>query len=128
MSANVISHRQPHRKRVRAWSWTGRRLGVLIVTAAALLTASWLAAGPRPPASSPSGRSLQAAQPSPAPSSPARAVVDFSADTAAPAAPHRTRTAAQRSGVALDARTDAEPAGYEILSAAELAAISQARD
>jgi hypothetical protein len=128
MSANVISHRQPHRKRGRAWSWTRRRLGLLIVTAAALLTATWLAAGPRLPASSPRGHSLQTAEPAPPPSAPARAIVDVSADTAAAVAPQRTRAATRRSGVSLDARTDAELPGYEILSAAELAAISQARD
>jgi hypothetical protein len=53
--------------------------------------------------------------------------IDVTHDLAVPPAPRPNRTAL-RSGIPLDADAAIEADGYEILSAAELDAISQARD
>lgn len=125
MVATVISHHRPRRKHGRAWGWTTRRLGALVVTVAALATATWLAPQihreptPLPPAP------VRAELPAMPAHLPALAEVNVAADLAGgpPPAPRRARH-----GVPLNATTHAQPDGYEVLSAAELSAISQARN
>lgn len=122
MSANVISHQAPRRKRA----------GVLIVTLAGVIAASWLAVTLQPPMSGTRQVSAPIApfvRPQPAPPA-APANASGTADLAGP--PLRravsVRAAPRPSGIPLDAGGALEPAGYEILSAAELEDISQARD
>jgi hypothetical protein len=130
MSANVISHQEPRGKRADAGLLTVRRIGVVIVALAGIVAASWLAKtlqGPAAPANhSAASAPAQAATP-PAPS---LVELDVTADlTGAPTPRSAPRRGARRhSGVPLDASVTAEPAGYEILSTAELDGISQARE
>lgn len=125
MSANVISHRAPTRKRAGARIWAANHIGLLIVAAAAIMTASWLAIELRRPTAQPASVP-QLAQPAPQPAAaPETPIVEAGA---ADAPPQRTRRSARRAGVPLDANANAESPGYEILTAAELDGISQARD
>jgi hypothetical protein len=125
MTRHVISHRKRRRKRGSAW----RRLGALAVTVAALGTASWLApyvyrpAPPPPPA-------VTIAEPAPAKRPPsADAIKVFVlAGGAPPVVEARHRPQRARRGVPLDAQPDDAGEDFEILNAAELAAISQARN
>lgn len=135
MAEHVISHQQPRRKR-GARRPVLRRFGALTVTIAALGAASWLAPRfyepepsrpirmteaplKRPPAAADIKEFglLQAVAASAAPAS---------ATPAAAEAPRPRR--ARRSGVPLDARPAEMAEDFEILSAAELDAISQARN
>ncbi|MEQ1818916.1 MAG: hypothetical protein ABL871_09920 [Terricaulis sp.] len=125
MSAHVIQHTKPRRKRARARSWTARHFVLLAVVIAAIIAASWLApeiaTRPAPP---PSPQEVAA----PPPVTPQVATVDAAADLAGPPpAPVHARQTARRSGVPLDAAVTPSD-DYEILSAAELEAISQARN
>jgi hypothetical protein len=128
MSADVISHQAPRRKHAHAWSWTTRRIGVLVVTVAALVAASWLAPEINSPAPPALASRQQTVQPIPPPALPERATADISADVAMPQARRTARAAARRTSVPLDGSASHAPAGYEILSAAELDGISQARE
>ncbi len=130
MTAHVISHRKARRKRRAAWSWAVRRFGALAVTVAALAAATWLApryrqtAAPTPAALPPATVETIA---------PAIAVKPIAAE-APPAARLRPRvrsirTAAQTPPpIPLNGAGAGRLDGFEVLSAAELAAISQARD
>jgi len=127
MTAHVISHRRPRGKRGNAWAYAGRRFGALVLTLAALTTASWLAPMMRKPAEPPLLPELvetRAADPAP---EAALFEVDIALDLLGPPPPPR-RQRRQERGVPLDAAANNVPDGYEILSAAELDAISQAGD
>jgi hypothetical protein len=127
MSGSVISHREQRRKRGGASDWTARRIAVLVIAAAAIMAASWLAPElNRPETKTPLP---QRAQPMP-PLAPAElsTPVDAAIDLAVPPPPRPERTRPRRTGVPLNANADIEPAGYEILSAGELAGISQAHE
>ena len=121
MSANVISHQEPRRKRA----------GVTIVALAGVIAASWLAimlqhpTRAAKPTSAPAARFVQ-----PQPEAPAAAHIEAEAADLARPPPRRTavRTAQRPSGIPLDASGAVDPAGYEILSAGELDGISQARE
>jgi len=126
MSGSVISHHEQRRKRAHAQAWTARRIGVLIVAAAAIMAASWLTPELNRPAAPPSPP--QIAMPA-LPTVPAELVtVDAAADLLGAPAPRPTRAAPRRTGIPLNADASLRSDGYEILSAAELDAISQARD
>jgi hypothetical protein len=113
MAAHVTSHRMPH------------VLSALIAIAV-LFAAGWLIAyltRPAPPVATP----VPAAQtPVPPLAAPILPEVDTAQDLARPPAPTPRRR--QHSGVPLDAPVVASPEDFEVLSAAELDAISQARD
>jgi len=128
MSGTVIQHSKRPRKRGGIGAWARPRLGTLIVTAAGIAVATWLsvdlvrnaakqmAAPPR----------LQAAAPS-LPDQPNLAEINVALDMAGPP-PVRRRARIEPVGVPLDAAIEHHSDGYEILNAAELASISQARD
>jgi hypothetical protein len=102
---------------------SARHADAFIITAIALAAATVIALLaqrlPSPPPSIP----VQAHRP--APQSPAALDIDVDAEIApAPAAPRPSRRA--HSGVPLDAAAAHQPDGYEVLSATELDAISQA--
>ena len=128
MSADVIQHTKPRRKRGNARSWTARHFVLLVVVVAGIIAASWLAPEMvrSPP---PAGVPEEIAEPAFPPITPDLAVVDAVADLAGPprAAPARSGQAARHMGVPLDAAVSPMDE-YEILSAAELDGISQARN
>lgn len=126
MSADVIQHTKPRRKRAHARSWTARHLVLLAVVVAAIIAASWLAPEiARPPAPVTSPRVIAAPQP---PVAPAATVVDMTADLAGPPpAPVRARQTTRQTGIPLNGAVTPSD-DYEILSAAELDGISQARN
>lgn len=129
MSANVIQHRAPRRKRGSAWSWTTRHVVLLAVVVAGIIAASWLAPNvAAPPPIAPATPAHQTAAPTAPVAAPDLAAVDLSADLSGPPAPaRRSRQTASRMGIPLNAA--AMPAAdYEILSAAELEGISQSRN
>ncbi len=126
MSGSVISHREQRRKRGHAQAWTARRIGVLIVAAAAIMAASWLTPElNRPPAPPPPP---QIAMPTLPPAPPELVTVDAAADLMGAPAPRAIRSAPRRTGIPLNGDASLRSDGYEILSAAELDSISQARD
>ena len=113
MARRAISHRK------RTSTWAG--IGALLVAGAGLLAATLLAPvnTPAPIAPAPPIVATPAAAPE-------LQEVDIALDLVEPA-PTPTLRRRARSGVSLTARTIHQPDGYEILSAAELDAISQAR-
>jgi hypothetical protein len=128
MAGHVISHRKPRRKRGGAWGWAARRLGAFMITVAALVFASWLSARverPLPPA--PAGlERLEAVAPAPVlPAAAETPELDAAAELPARAPQRRPRRAR---GIPLNAAAEAPADGYEVLSAAELDGISQARE
>jgi len=129
MTAHVISHRKARRKRATAWSWTARRFGALAVTLAALATATWLA----PRYRQTSVPTLAAPSPAieTAPATLGRKPIG-GALTMAIKLPPRARTTRiveqAPPPVPLNAMAGERMDGFEVLSAAELAAISQARN
>jgi len=126
MTAHVISHRRPRRKRGNAWAYAGRRFGALVLTLAALTTASWLAPMLRTPADPLLPELVETRSAEPGPEA-ALFEVDIALDLLGPPPPPQRQRRRER-GVPLDAAANHVPDGYEILSAAELAAISQASD
>lgn len=128
MTANVIQHTKPRRKRGSAWSWTLRHALLLVVVIAGIIAASWLAPemSAPPSATAPPAAPVQAVTPPPV--LPTPPVVDVAADRAGPPAPvQRQRASARQTGIPLNAAVTPTD-DYEILSAAELEGISQARD
>lgn len=140
MSAHVISHRRPRRKRggpsprrsgySRAGGWRSfllRRFGALVVTIAALGAASWLAPYFYRPPAAPSAKVIQTP---PLGNSSARPPAEIPETVEHTTEPQRQaqRPRRPRRGVALDAHVEGGEADFEVLSAAELDAISQARD
>jgi hypothetical protein len=120
MAAPVISHQKPHRKR-GAWE----RFGVPAVTLAGLVVATWLAPYIYPPLAQ------IAHQPAPQPAASSLKVPNVikvvAAPEPAPVEPTRT-TRRTRASAPRDAASAPVPDGFEVLSPAELDAISQARD
>lgn len=122
MAEDVISHHKPRRKRGSAWAWTTRRLLALALTAAALAAATWVIPYLRPVAPR-----FPDAQPPSAAVTPELPEPVAAIDLAGPPAP-QARAERRPRGVALDAEARSLSEDFEVLSAAELAAISQARD
>lgn len=125
MSVDVIQQSTARRKRAGAWSWTTRHTVLLIVAIVAIIVANRLAPDlvTPPPAPTPAQQPVAA----PEPVAQDLAVAEARSDLATPPAPRRVRPAAGQTGVPLDAIVEPRD-DYEILSAAELAGISQARD
>jgi hypothetical protein len=124
MSTHVISHRKPRRKRGGVWSLLRRRFGALALTIAALAAANWLAPyiARRAPPPLPSKVAEQRTGPVlPPPSTEVLLITGHAATQAS-----RPRRA--RRGVPLDAHPGGAGEDFEVLSAGELEAISQARD
>jgi len=123
MAADVISHRGADRKRAHARGWTARRLMAVALTVAALAAVAWVAPYLRPTATKiadPQQQQPFARTPEPPPPLP------VAAETPAPIArarPQRPRLA----GIPLDVQGASPGEDFEVLSAAELDAISQAR-
>jgi len=129
MGAHVIQHTRPRRKRGAAWSWAARHIVLLGVVVTGIIAASWLAPDHiAPPATAPATTPQLHASPAPAPTPSELLEADIAADLAGPpqAAPRRVRQTTARTGIPLDAAVTASD-DYEILSAAELDDISQAR-
>lgn len=127
MTEHVISHRRPRRKRPGVWASLTRRLGMLIVTLLALAIATWIAPyvyRPEPPALKSPQRESYAVPSAPPSASPA---IPEAAEIARPVVASRARAPHARTSVPLDANPGAHAEDYEVLSAAELDAISQAR-
>jgi hypothetical protein len=126
MTANVIQHRKPRRKRAGTWTWSARHFGLLAVALIGVFAASWLAPemAHRSPAPATTPQALLQVAPS---SFPPVVEIEIRADLARPASA-RTRSAARGGGVPLNASAALRTDDFEILSAAELDGISQARD
>ena len=127
MAEHVISHHGPRGKRGSAWGHAARAIGALILTAAALLVANWLA-----PPVSPTDLTKTAPTPieAQAPLAQPTALLEdanVSIDLAGPSRPAR-RARPAPTGIPLDANAHLASDGFEVLSAAELDAISQARN
>jgi hypothetical protein len=122
MSVHVISHQGPHRKR----GFGPERFGALAVAMAALSAASWIAPYLNRSAPPPPPESTAVLTPK---TPPAAETVKTIATTQAPAPPamEARRPPPRHRGVPLDARPEDAAEDFEVLSAAELDAISQAR-
>lgn len=127
MTANVIQHRKPRRKRAGAWAWTTRHFGLLAVALIAVFAASWLAPDMDPRAPAPAAAPRPLPPVASAPVDPATIEIDIRADLAAPTRT-RARPVARHTGVPLNASDTLRTDDFEILSAAELDGISQARE
>jgi hypothetical protein len=128
MAEHVISHRKPRRKRAGWWSFAFRRFGALAVTIAALATATWLAPYYyRPAPAPPAVEVAEAPAPSPKLPPPLDVTKNILADARLSVA-ERPRPRRARRGVPLDAHAGDAGEDFEILSAGELEAISQARN
>lgn len=135
MGRTVIQHQRSRRKRPSPWAWAARRLGALVVVVAGLAVATWLSLdllqGPRSAkqiAAPPAAADHQIARtilPSAHPDVPE---VNISLDLLGARAAPRRRPRVEDPGVPLNAAIERHSDDYEILSAAELASISQARD
>ncbi|MBC7768532.1 MAG: hypothetical protein H7124_07075 [Phycisphaerales bacterium] len=123
MASKVISHRKPRRKRGGWWAYFARRFAALAVTLAALGAASWFGQPPEPPFLP---ELVETRTSGPGPDA-MLFEVDIALDLAGAPPPPERRIRRAR-GAAPNASAIAEPDGFEILSAPELAAISQARE
>jgi hypothetical protein len=128
MTRHVISHRKPRRKRGGARGFVLRRFGMLTVTVAALGAASWIApyiyrAVPPPPVEVAELPSLPPKRPPPA-----EVIKTIAYAGEAPLIQAQRPRRSARRGIPLDARPGATGEDFEILTAAELEAISQARN
>jgi hypothetical protein len=124
MTEQVISYPRPRRKRSRAWA----RLGALAVTAAALAVGTWLAPyvyRPPPPPIEPIKTAIAPGSIKPTHAAP-KDVFTEAAEAPAPAVEARQRP--RRAPRAQPTAAEAPAAQFEILSDAELDAISQARN
>ena len=128
MTEHVISHRGPRRKRAGALAKATRRFGMLAVTLSALAVASRLGPyvyRPAPPPIKTGNVEIAAPTPLKRPGEPTKP-----AARAAPA-PERAadarRPSRNRRAVPLDAQPVDAGEDFEVLSASELDAISQAR-
>jgi hypothetical protein len=122
MTATVISHHKPRRKRAGAGAWTARRLLALAVALAGIAAAAWVTPYLRQaPARFPDAQLPPASVSPPLPEA-----LEITGEPVAP--PQPSRTARRRNGgIPLDGQAEALGEDYEVLSAAELDAISQAR-
>jgi len=123
MTAGVISDKRPSRKRALARGWTMGRFIAVALAFAALIAVIWVAPYLRP---SP----LKYPEPAEVPSAATFPELPLPVATEAPApAPQQPRTTRRRdTGIPLDATPAPVGEDYEVLSASELAGISQARD
>src|SRR5262245_16901290 len=114
MTATVFSHPGTHRKHGRAWVYAAGALAALAF--AALAAVSWLTPQftPAPPAAPPAALKLRLQD------------IDVALDLVAPAPPVEPRRV-RRPRVRAPVQAAAVSEGFEVLSAAELDAISQAR-
>ncbi|MEZ6024025.1 MAG: hypothetical protein R3C16_11570 [Hyphomonadaceae bacterium] len=123
MTAHVISHHEPAgKRRRRAWLTITRHAGALAVVLCALAIASWVLIR--------LWQDVLAPAPPPAvPAPPAPQIIDLAIEPPViEATPDAARPARRNRGVPLNVEPEAvEPDGYEVLSAAELDAISQER-
>jgi hypothetical protein len=117
MARRAISHRK------RTSTWAG--VGALLVAGAGLVAATLLAPVNAPAPVAPIAPMVATPVVTPA-TAPEFQDVDVALDLAGPP-PAPTPRRRARTSVSLTARTIHQPDGYEILSAAELDAISQAR-
>lgn len=133
MGGTVIQHQRSRRKRPPARAWAARRLGALAVILAGLAVATWLSldllsaparVATEKTAGAPPAADLARATPQP----PAIAEVNVALDLLGPPPAPRRRTQPEPAGVPLDAAIERRSDDFEILNAAELASISQARD
>jgi hypothetical protein len=120
MAENFISHHRPRRKRASAWTGTTRRLIALALTLGALAAiaqvAPYLHPAPlRYPELRPPVTAVAPLLPEPG------ATIELAGPPTAPPRPRRP-------GVPLNAAATAPGEDFEVLSAAELADISQARN
>jgi len=122
MAENVISHHKPRRKRGSAWAWTTRRLLALGLTVAAIAAATWVIPYLRPV--TPRFPETELPTAAVTPELPEPISVNELAGPPAPA----SRSERRPRGVPLDANARGPGEDFEVLSAAELAGISQARD
>jgi hypothetical protein len=125
MAEHVISHRAPRRKRAGRWSFALRRFGALAVTIAALAAATWLAPyiSGRAPPPLPSKVAEPRTMPALPPPSTEVLLITAAENATQPPRPRRARR-----GVPLDAQPGDAGEDFEVLSAGELEAISQARN
>jgi hypothetical protein len=126
MTGHVISHRGPRRKRRRAQALAARRLLALAVTMAALITTSWLA--PYFCAAPPIGQTPQRQQVEAVRATKIPVAIKLAAKAEPAPVMQAQRARSGRRPVPLDARGNAHDEGFEVLTAPELAAISQARN
>ena len=124
MTSHVISHQAPRRKRGRAWGKALRRFGAFIIAVMTLTLVAWLAQ--RAPAVN---NAAPAAPPRADVVLPAAAplVPETDQSAAAPAPRPRSIRRVRADSVAPTASVHSQPGGFEVLSAAELDGISQAR-
>jgi hypothetical protein len=128
MSANVIQHTKPRRKRVSAWSWTTRHFMLLAIVVIGIVAASWLAQVMTPPHPAPATAPQLLAAPTPTAAPTPQATIDIGADLTGPPPLVRARPTERHTGIPLEANSAPLPDSYEVLSADELDAISQARN
>jgi len=127
MTADVISYRGPGRKHgVSADAW--RRAALIGVAALGVAAGSWLLTrrAPAPEAPAPAAQIIDAPRAA-EPAQPPPPAVEIRKRAAA-AVPARRLTRRGPAPIPLDAQGEHFEEGVEILSAAELDAISQARD
>jgi hypothetical protein len=125
MAEHVISHQRPRRKRRRAQALAARRFLALAVTMAALIAASWLAPyfyGAPLVSQTPQLSWVEALPP---PKFPAEIKLAAKAE---PPPVMQARPPRRGRAIPLDALAKGMDDGFEVLTAPELAAISQARD
>ncbi len=123
MAADVYSQRGADRKRAPARGWTARRIMAVALTVAALAAVAWVAPYLRPSATkiaNPPQQPPFSAAPTPALPFPATAEAPAPVTRARPQRPRRT-------GIPLDVQGAAPGEDFEVLTASELDAISQAR-
>lgn len=124
MTAGVFSHHGAPRKRAPSRGWTARRVLAMALTLAALAAIAWVAPHLRPEESK---SVVSPAGPRPEPvAAPPPLALPIAAETIAPV--HRARAPRRQSGIPLDANPANPGEDYEVLSASELDAISQAQD
>ncbi len=121
MTAGVISHRGAPRKRAPSRGWTARRFVAVALTLVALVAIAWVAPYLRPTPTKIANPPQLPAVSSAAPPLPLPAA----AETPAPVVRARPLSP-RRSGVPLDAQVSSPGEDFEVLSASELDAISQA--
>lgn len=126
MTADVISHTSAPRKRAPARGWSARRITAVLLTLAALAAIAWVSPYLHPVSTKIANQPLPASQP-PAMAAPAPQLPHPIAAEAQQPVP-RARAPQRRTGVPLDAQAATPGEDYEVLSASELDAISQARD
>ncbi len=122
MAADVYSQRGAQSKRAPARGWTARRLMAVALTVAALAAVAWVAPYLRPAATKIANPPQQ---PPPLAAAPPALPFPAAAETSAPitrARPQRPRL----TGIPLDAQGANPGEDFEVLSASELDAISQA--